>query len=123
MPRGREKQPGFKKLPNVPYRRDDIGPNQYDTDTSRGALCYVPREPVYRAMDFGSPTTGRGSLASPARANFTLGAPETAQSVRDSRLLPENQLDGSLNTQAGVGTPKMTQQKKMNLGGNAEGQK
>jgi hypothetical protein len=110
MPRGREREPGFKKLPGVVNRPGESGPNAYDYDGDRGALCYVPREPIYRCQDFGSPTTGRGSLASPARGNFTLGEPQSGASVRDRRVLPENQIDGSLNTTGGLGTPKNSQQ-------------
>ena len=110
MPRGRAKEPGIKALPGVPYRSDEVGPNMRDVDTERGALCYVPREPINRCMAFSDETTGRGSLASPASATFTAGSPTTVQSLKDRRVLPENQLPGSLNTQAGLGTPKRTQQ-------------
>jgi hypothetical protein len=98
-------------LPGVVNRPGETGPNLSDVDNDRGALCYVPRDPLNRCQDFGSPTTGRGSLASPSRADFTLGAPQSSGSIRDKRVLPENHLDGSLNTAAGLGTPKMTQQK------------
>lgn len=120
MPRGQAREPGFRKLPGVENRPGSTGPNLYDTDNDRGALCYVPREPIYRCQDFGSPTTGRGSLASPARADYTLGEPQTTTSIRDRRLLPENQLPGSLNTLSGLGTPKKAQQKSMDLGGTSE---
>ena len=111
MPRGQAKEPGIKKLPGVPYRAGEMGPNMPDTDTERGPLCYVPREPINRCMDFGGPSTGRGSLGSPARADFVSKGPNTTASIRDQRVLPENQLDGSMSTGSPVGWPKMSQQK------------
>lgn len=111
MPRGREREPGIRDLPGVVNRGHEVYPNHYDNVTARGEFCGVPREPVYRTMDFGGEPTGRGSLGAKASASYTQGTPSWTQSVRDQRVLPESQLDGSLNVQAGLGTPKMTQQK------------
>lgn len=121
MPRGVEREPGIKKLPNVPYRAGQMGPNMNDTDTARGEFCYVPREPLNRCMDFGGEPTGRGSLGARASATYTRGKPTDQASVKDTRIMPESQLDGSYNVMGGNGAPITSQQRKgIKLGGQSE---
>lgn len=110
MPRGVEKQPGLKKLPGVPYRAGDLGPNMADVDERRGAFKHVPREPINRCMDFGGPTLATGGIGSPASATFLAGSPRTTTARKDVRILPETQLTGSMNTMGGLGTPKTSRQ-------------
>lgn len=105
MPRGHEKEPGFKKLPDVPYRKGDMAPSMRDTDPSRGALQDVPRDPIYRVADFGAPLSASGGTESPASAHFTAGRPNTVRSQRETRVMPETQLPGSYNANSGNGAP------------------
>lgn len=108
----RPNQPeGLKKMTagfNI-YERGD-GPNSYDCDSARGALKYVPREPIYRVMQFGGESTKTGGISAPARADLTNGRCLNPNSMRSTRELPETQLPGSMNaTPGGSLMPKRSQ--------------
>lgn len=105
MPRGHEKEPGFKKLPNVPYRAGEMAPVMRDTDFDRGVLRDVPRDPIMRVLDYGGDHTPSGGTYSPASARHTLGQPSLERTQRETRIMPPTQLPGSYNTASGNGIP------------------
>lgn len=102
MPRGVAKEPGVKKLPNVPYRAGDMAPNMRDADPSRGVFANLPKDAIQRVMDLGAPTTGPAgsrTTTSPASATFTPGKPNARESEKETKGFPESQIVGSLKAQ------------------------
>jgi hypothetical protein len=66
------------------------GPAMRDVDTARGALCYVPRNPINHVMAF-SDEPGK----SPARAKFGAGKVKTTAKDQTGPGFPESQIPGS----------------------------
>ena len=104
MPRGVEREPGLKKL-TLPERTNDMQPNMGDHRPERGPLAHVLNDGLERVMCFGGEPTPTGGYTSPARATFAAGHPTMERSQKETRVMPETQLPGSYNTNAGQGAP------------------
>lgn len=82
---------GMKELARqfgVVTKPGETGPAMRDVDTARGALCYVPRNPINHVMAFSD------DKGSPARGHFAAGRVYT-KGKGDDQQFPESQLPGS----------------------------
>lgn len=108
MPRGREREPGLKKIESEFGFPE--GPAPRDADPSRGPLKFVPRSGVAHVHDYGGvidPGELGTTAASPARADFTPGRVYRGASKQTTRTLPETPVPGSLQVTPGTKMPRV----------------